>query len=874
MRMPQLLQRESANSQPMGMQGSGRLTRLLGHLNIGQQLGVIVLALLVPIVVMLAMTVRSGWQDLRFVESEIGGVNAMVENRMLLQPVLDHGYFATRVAAGDLAAQQDMTDAAQRTDEALAAVRASVAAGNDTLRIRTRVEAIKTEWEGIKARGTQADPVQTAEAHLQLADSIHALVAQVADASGMILDPDRRTYYFMDTLVTGLPPVIDRITHLVMMSAHVAPGQPPKAMRDEMLYVAKAVDVLVQDLVARIDNMREHSQEYATLLATGFDNLQASSLQMTDYLRTYAEQGGDPDRLRSLTRDTLLQAISAFDFDAAAVSAGYADTRVDFQSHLAALIGSSLGGLVASMLLVYMIRRHIVSSLRQAVEVSGAIGAGKLDNVIVVSRRDEIGDLLRAMAETQRTLKASLDAEHARVEADQKIAAVNARLRQSLDAVSANVMVADADNVIIYLNPAARAMFTEAQGELRKVLPAFDATRLEGQAIDVFHKNPSHQRAMVAALKVTHSAEQKIGTLTMRITETPVIDADGRRLGTVVEWVNRTQEIAVENEVAGIVEGALEGDLSHRVRKEGKVGFFATLSQDINALLDTFGDVVGTIKGATAEVRSGAETISADTASLNERTEQQASSLKETASSMVEMTSTVKQTAHNASQANQRAIAARGQAEQGGDVVGRAINAMSAINASSRKIADIIGVIDEIAFQTNLLALNAAVEAARAGEQGRGFAVVASEVRSLAGRSATAAKEIKALIQDSVGKVEEGTRLVDQSGATLDGIVQAVRDVTDIVAAIAAASHEQSSGIEHVNSAVLQMDSVTQQNAALVQEAAEAAQAIVGQAQKLHSMMEKFVLDVPTGPVHAAGTRARTAVPDGIGAIHATQVAA
>jgi methyl-accepting chemotaxis protein len=207
---------------------------------------------------------------------------------------------------------------------------------------------------------------------------------------------------------------------------------------------------------------------------------------------------------------------------------------------------------------------------------------------------------------------------------------------------------------------------------------------------------------------------------------------------------------------------------------------------------------------------------------------------------MEEMTSTVKQTADNAGQANQLAMAARQQAEKGGAVVSSAVGAMHEINRASKKIADIIGVIDEIAFQTNLLALNAAVEAARAGEQGRGFAVVATEVRNLAGRSATAAKEIKALIQDSVGKVNEGSRLVDESGRTLDEIVGAVKKVTDIVAEIAAASREQSAGIEQVNKAVVQMDAGTQQNAALVEQAAAASQAIVEQAMLLNSLVSHY----------------------------------
>ncbi|MBK8961812.1 MAG: methyl-accepting chemotaxis protein [Candidatus Competibacteraceae bacterium] len=245
---------------------------------------------------------------------------------------------------------------------------------------------------------------------------------------------------------------------------------------------------------------------------------------------------------------------------------------------------------------------------------------------------------------------------------------------------------------------------------------------------------------------------------------------------------------------------------------------------------------VKTVSAATAEIARGSS-------DLSQRTEEQASALEETASSMEELTGTVKQSAENAGQANQLASAARAQAEQGGQVVEQAVAAMGAIHHSSKKIADIIGVIDEIAFQTNLLALNAAVEAARAGEQGRGFAVVAGEVRKLAQRSADAAKEIKALITDSVTKVEDGGQLVERSGKTLQEIVTAIKKVSDIVAEMAAASREQASGIEQVNKAILQMDQTTQQNAALVEQTAAASHAMGEQAQQLQQLMAFFKLD-------------------------------
>jgi methyl-accepting chemotaxis protein len=270
-------------------------------------------------------------------------------------------------------------------------------------------------------------------------------------------------------------------------------------------------------------------------------------------------------------------------------------------------------------------------------------------------------------------------------------------------------------------------------------------------------------------------------------------------------------------------------------------------------------DIVGQVRNGATSIASATTQIAAGNLDLSTRTEQQAGSLEETASSMEEMTSTVKQNADNALQANQLAIAAAQIAEQGGTVVAQVVDTMASINASSRKVAEIIGVIDGIAFQTNILALNAAVEAARAGEQGRGFAVVASEVRNLAQRSAGAAKEIKSLIGDSVGQVDTGTKLVEQAGTTMHAVLESIKRVTDMMTEISAASSEQTSGIEQINQAVTQMDMVTQQNAALVEEAAAAATALQEQADKLAQVVGFFKLDGLAAPAVAAAAQMRPA---------------
>ncbi|MBG6289940.1 MULTISPECIES: methyl-accepting chemotaxis protein [Pseudomonas] len=474
------------------------------------------------------------------------------------------------------------------------------------------------------------------------------------------------------------------------------------------------------------------------------------------------------------------------------------------------------------------------------------------------------------------------------LKANADAAEYNARIKSALDNVSANVMIANNDLDIIYMNRTVTEMLGNAEADIRKQLPNFNASRLMGANIDMFHKNPAHQRGMLAHLTARHKAELSLGGRRFALDVVPVFNDAGERLGSAVQWTDRTEEFRAEQEVSQLVDAAVAGDFSKRIEASNKEGFFLKIATGLNSLVDTadkglrdvtrvlgalaqgdltqridadyqgtFGELkdyanetaqslsrmLGQIREAADTIHTAASEIASGNAELSTRTEQQASSLEETASSMEELTSTVKLNAENARQANSLAVNASEVATEGGSVVQKVVGTMSAINDSARKIADIIGVIDGIAFQTNILALNAAVEAARAGEQGRGFAVVAGEVRTLAQRSAAAAKEIKTLINDSVDKVESGNTLVAQAGQTMSDIVVAIKRVTDIMAEIAAASAEQSSGIEEVNGAVSQMDEMTQQNAALVEEAAASAEALQEQAGMLNQQVGVFKLE-------------------------------
>ncbi|WP_027704029.1 methyl-accepting chemotaxis protein [Xanthomonas oryzae] len=509
------------------------------------------------------------------------------------------------------------------------------------------------------------------------------------------------------------------------------------------------------------------------------------------------------------------------------------------------LIAGSLLVVLLSGALGLLITRSLTQPLSRATRAAESIANGKLDNDVDTQFNDETGRLLKAMSKMQLQLHNLISAQ-----ADMAKRHEEGQISFRMDAGAfpgdfgsmandTNALVASHINVKLQT---LRLIERYAIGDLSEDMPQL----------------PGEKGAITAAM---NQVKQNLATMNTEIKQLAQAAANGDFTArgnaeqfqfdfrVMVESLNTLMATADGNlqSLSGLLQSIAAGDLTARMSGDFH-GVFAQMRDDANATATQLAEIVNGIKQSAVSIKGAASEIASGNQDLSQRTEQQAASLEETAASMEELTSTVKQNAENARQANQLAIGAASVASQGGEIVGKVVQTMSGIEASSKKIADIISVIDGIAFQTNILALNAAVEAARAGEQGRGFAVVASEVRTLAQRSSGAAKEIKELIDDSVQRVTDGSVLVHSAGTTMGEIVASVQRVTDIMGEISAASQEQSAGIEQVNQTVTQMDETTQQNAALVEEATAAARAMEEQAQQLTEAVALFRLsnDVQT----------------------------
>jgi methyl-accepting chemotaxis protein len=555
------------------------------------------------------------------------------------------------------------------------------------------------------------------------------------------------------------------------------------------------------------------------------------------------------------------------------------------------------GGLAFATYSAWWLSGDVVDRLADARRAFERIADNRFDDPIDISRADEVGQVLLGLKSMQ--VRLGFQIEESRRQAEAML-----RVQSGLDTAHTNLMVTDAGLRVIYANRSLTSMFDRCGSLLAAAWPWFSPQAVLGTELAQFFPQPAARRSQLATLKQPYHETLQVAGMTFDLVISPVLRDDGSTVGYVAEWDDRSAELAIEDEVATAVRAAAAGDFSRRIGVDGKQGFLRTLAVGIDTLLESTaaslaelqtvlgaladGDLsarvasdyqgvladlkrdtnrsieelariiaqiqhaAGTIDRATAEIAAG-------NAELSARSEQQAAHLQETASSTLQLAASVRQNADSIREARALSGNATEVASRGGEVVGDVVSTMDAISADSRKIEDIIGVINGIAFQTNILALNAAVEAARAGEHGSGFAVVAAEVRSLAGRSADAAKEIKQLIGRSVQTVSSGSILVKQAGETMQEIVGAVTRVNGLMDRIAAATSEQAAGVGLVSQTMIQLDQATQQNAALVEEVSAAATALKAEAGRLNESAARFRL-VASGQ-RSRGVPARHADP-------------
>jgi methyl-accepting chemotaxis protein len=644
-----------------------------------------------------------------------------------------------------------------------------------------------------------------------------------------------------------------------------------------------------QTLLTKLDLLQPQSKALIEASRNKLNDFYDTGKQMAEVYLTGGDEGGNyimkrPEIGFDARAEALIKAMDRYIVPLQQQEVSLKNTITQGVSEFRnnSILRTILSGL-AFVLILFLVGRKLVKFLGgepvRVLEVANEVASGNMNSQLKLKAGDN-SSVLAAVDRMLQSLRSSMDAANLRTQEA-------LRIRTALDSLTISLRIADKNGDLIYLNPALTTLLKGLQDEMRKKAPDFDPQNLVGKSAGIFYDDPNAAVAALKNLRAERYTDTTIAGRSYTLVVSPIIDANGEQDGTVGQWIDKTDELRTEKEVSALVQAAAVGDLSHRIDLTDKTGFFLNLAQSVNQMVEStdgvitetvsaleriangdmtqlieteyqgaYGlikdnanltiqrltDIVSEIKAIAHATNVSATEIAAGNIDLSQRTEEQASSLEETASSMEQMASTVKQNADNARQANLMATEASSVAMKGGQVVNKVVTTMAEINTSSKKIVDIISVIDGIAFQTNILALNAAVEAARAGEQGRGFAVVATEVRNLAQRSAAAAKEIKQLIGDSVDKVASGTKLVEQAGETMDEIVTAVKLVTDIVNEIAAASQEQSAGIDQVNNAITNMDEVTQQNAALVEEAAAAAASMEQQTQDLIDSVAVFKL--------------------------------
>ena len=833
------------------------MNTLLGRLKVWQKLvifGVLGLVVGVPPAIMYMRSSNAGIQAASLELEGIAPTKAMLR---VIQLTQQHRGMAAAILGGNSAMSSQREQVQALLDKTL--VDTSSMFGRDVkdAKITASWNQAVQSWKDLALNASQKSisGALSFSRHTALIEEYLTLVDKIADYFGLPFDPDADSYFLVMAGLNHLPNLTESLGQARALGSKYLAQKSVSAEERTMLSVAlrfayfhdrkmttvlnKVVELnpaLARKLAGPVKALSESTQSAIRLAEDEVVRVEKVSADSGEYFKTFT---GVIDAVFALNAS----AMQILDEELRR-----RESRLQNFQHF--VLGFIALIFVISLAVGYAVTRSITRPLAQAVEVADAMAVGDLSKKVETDSTDETGHLLRSMQKMAQAVQALVtDAamlSQAAVAGKLTTRADASRHRGDFGRVVAGVNDT-LDAVIGPLNVAASYVDQISKG----AIPAKITDSYNGD----FNALKDNLNVCIDAVNALVADTNNLSRAAVDGQLEARADA-GKHQGDfrkVVQGLNATLDAIVGpvNEVVRVLGALSRGDLTEKVAAQYK-GTFEQLKNDANSTVDKLTEIVSQIKESTESINIGSQEIAAGNADLSSRTETQASSLEKTAASMVDLTNTVKQNAENAKQANQLAAGASEVAVKGGKVVGQVVTTMSSINESSKKIVDIISVIDGIAFQTNILALNAAVEAARAGEQGRGFAVVATEVRTLAQRSAAAAKEIKKLIGDSVEKVGAGTKLVDEAGKTMVEIVSSVKRVTDIMAEITAASQEQSAGIEQVNTAIAQMDEVTQQNAALVEEAAAAAESMEEQAGNLSQAVSIFKLVPAQSPALAA----------------------
>ena len=818
-------------------------TRLMARLRFGQKAMVIGAAFTVTCVVLGGMVIVNAATQLSDARLQRETVAPIARLHRSMQSMHLFRQLMVRKGAGDDVADAEIETAHSAASSDLATAKQWALANlppSDALAVS--FDEAETAWQA--AKGEHADVASAAAARDLAASELREVIGLMADVSGLSRANASGTLYTSSVATEWLPTLAEYTSQQAAISMVVlGAGSIWVDDRTTLAITRNMQDFLRKRATLDVANAALAMPELEATVGQRLQTALAAVDKQTAYIQEHILDAPMPEK--PVSAMAAREEATRVALTAALIGAnnGLSDAITAeinaLQLRLWLITLFTLATLLIAAYLFLGFIRGTRLSLQHIRRVAESVGAGEFPERVRVDGKDELADIAASLDNAVSNLRRFADAQRSLFNAHQA-GDVDERLDGAAFPGSFGTMAEEINTLV--------GSHIELQNRVVAIVDAYgrgdlseDIERLPGQKARVTEAVDEVKARMLAVnSEIKTLVDAAVAGDFSRRGEAARFEFVYREM---IDGLNALMESADHgiDEVGQLLGAVADGDLS-RSADANLPGQFGELARNANGAIRQLAVVVGRIRDGSDAISAAAGEITAGNNDLSQRTEQQAASLEETASSMEELTSTVKQTADNARQANQLAIGAADVAEQGGKVVGQVVHTMSAINDSSRKINDIIGVIDGIAFQTNILALNAAVEAARAGEQGRGFAVVASEVRSLAQRSANAAKEIKQLITDSVGKVEEGTALVDRAGKTMDEIVGSVKRVTDIIADISAASQEQSSGIEQVNQAILQMDEGTQQNAALVEEASAAARSLEQQSGQLVQAVAAFRL--------------------------------